>query len=57
MANAAESRNTDVFDESGDSSNARTVHRLRANSSIMKVNKVLGKCSRRPELLARGNFN
>jgi len=31
-----------VFEDAADSSTVRTVHRLRANSTIMQVNKVLG---------------
>lgn len=31
-----------VFEDSADSSTVRTVHRLRANSTIMQVNKILG---------------
>ena len=31
-----------VFADAADSSTVRTVHRLRANSTIMQVNKVLG---------------
>ena len=41
----ANSRESDVFEEGMETSNARTVHRLRANSSIMKETKLLGESS------------
>ena len=53
MATDAENQYSDVFEEGMDSSNARTVHRLRANSTIMRVKKVLGQFCRAIKLLLR----
>ncbi|KAI9670384.1 MAG: pyruvate carboxylase [Caeruleum heppii] len=41
MANTARDGYNEVFEDGMDSSNAQTVHRLRANSSIMQLKKIL----------------
>lgn len=39
----------EVFEEGDAPKEAQTVHRIRANSTIMQLNKILGKCvSRKP---------
>ena len=53
MATDAENQQNDVFEEGMDSSNVRTVHRLRANSTIMRVKKVLGQSSHAIKLSLR----
>ena len=35
---------SEVFEESMDTRQAQTVHRIRANSSIMQLKKILGEC-------------
>lgn len=40
MADIQDKQNEEVFEE-GEPKEARTVHRMRANSTIMQVNKIL----------------
>lgn len=40
MADVQDKQNEEVFEE-GEPKEARTVHRMRANSTIMQVNKIL----------------
>lgn len=40
MADSQNKQNEEVFEE-GEPKEARTVHRMRANSTIMQVNKIL----------------
>jgi hypothetical protein len=35
----------DVFEEGDAPKEAQTVHRIRANSTIMQLNKILGECA------------
>jgi hypothetical protein len=37
------SHHNDVFEDAADGGTAHTLHRLRANSSIMEMKKILGK--------------
>jgi pyruvate carboxylase len=36
---------SEVFEEGMDTKQAQTVHRIRANSSIMQLKKLLGECT------------
>lgn len=42
-ANKPVTNNDDVFEEGDAPKEAQTVHRIRANSTIMQLNKILGK--------------
>lgn len=44
----------EVFEDAADSSTVRTIHRVRANSTIMHLNKILG--IKAPFLLALVGF-
>lgn len=38
---------SEVFEEGKDLAQAQTIHRIRANSSIMQLKKILGECTNR----------
>lgn len=40
---------SEVFEEGKDEPKGQNIHRIRANSSIMQLKKILGECSRIPQ--------